>query len=153
VDGSYTDRNAQINAGIAPRRKGIKMEKVTMGTGCDGPGLKTITVICRVMGKVESWSFHNIYEAKANGSSATHIINWGTGEVWYPTIYENTWDGGWHIANPDLAAETIALAETDGLNPLTWDYTKIRRRTEDTLRKAGNQAILECAYALGVKIN
>ncbi len=114
---------------------------------------KRISLVCRVMGEVHEEKYASLWEAKKSGTSATHIINWDTSEVWYPTIYENTWEGDWHIASPKLAAETLHSATKDGLCPFDYDFPKIRRRIEDRLRKGASESELyEIALTLNVKL-
>jgi hypothetical protein len=103
------------------------------------------------MNEVNHWRFETLFQAKEEGTSATYIIDWTTGNVWFPTIHENTWSGGWHRAEPGMAGECLDL--NIDFNPLIYDYSKIRRRIEDALRKTSQrQLLLECAKTLGVKL-
>lgn len=113
--------------------------------------MQPYSLICRVMDEVNHWRFGSLFQAKNEGTSATYIIGWETGEVWFPTIQENTWSDEWHLADANLTARCLELNAE--FNPFSYDYKKIRRRVEDALRKSNSkQELLEIAAVLKVKL-
>ena len=113
--------------------------------------MKKVTMV-NVLGRVCGY-FNSVPEAHRDGvTSAVRIIDWERGEVHVPIVEENTWHGDWALASPERAAALMKKHEVD--NPMSFNYTKIRRRVEDALRKTQDEGlILETALRLGVKIS
>jgi len=95
--------------------------------------------------------FDHLSEFIEEISSMTNWVDWKELKVYYPDIMDNTWHTGDYKSPADRVAKDLERFER--YNPYTMDYTKIRRRVEDALRKTSKpEKIIECALALNVKL-
>ena len=95
--------------------------------------------------------FDHTYEFIEDASSMTSWIDWKELKAYYPDIIDNVWNTGDYKSPVNKVAKDLERFKQ--YNPYTMDYTKIRRRVEDALRKTDRkEKIIECALTLNVKL-